>query len=141
MNVLLLPMIINEKTHFGGFVPLPKWFQRYFCDDLAKSIFRLKIACLKHFTRKSLRRTIKKIGKCDFSKMNVLLLPIIIFENTHLEGFVSLPKRFQRYFRDDLSKSFFFNPEMHVSSILHLNPFRQDQKQKGNVVLSKSATF
>ena len=39
--------------------------------------------------------------------MNVLLPAMIIYEKTHLGGFVSPLKRFERYFDADLSKSIF----------------------------------
>ena len=42
LKVLLPPMIINEMTQLGGFVSVSKRFERYFRDDLSKSIFRLQ---------------------------------------------------------------------------------------------------
>ena len=48
-----------------------------------------------------------KIEKFDFFKMSVLLPPMILYEKTHLGGFVSPLKRFERYFNADLSKSIF----------------------------------
>ena len=70
MNVLLPLMITCENKLLGGFVSLPKRFWRYFRDDLSKSIFQLKIACLKRFTRESHGRTPPKSKKCDFSHLN-----------------------------------------------------------------------
>ena len=82
------------QTVTGDMTPLPSWGE-------GGSFFGNR------YWGSSLRRTPKKWKKCDFSKMNVLLPPMIICENKLLGEFVSLPKRFQRYSRDDLSKSIF----------------------------------
>ena len=63
LEILLPPMIINKNTELGRFVSVSKRFLWYFRDALSKSIFRLKIDFLKHFTRKSLGRAPSKSKK------------------------------------------------------------------------------
>ena len=73
-----------------------KGFNDTFAMISLNRFFDSKIASLKYFTRKSLRRTPQKSKKCDFSQMNILLPPMIICGNTHLGAFAPLPKRFYR---------------------------------------------
>ena len=89
------PRWLYVKTSLlEGLFRSQKGFNDTFAMISLNRFFDSKIDSLKYFTRKSLRRTTKKLGKCDFSQMNKLLPPMIINENDHLRGFVPLPKRF-----------------------------------------------